>query len=564
MVGESIDGHVQRQRSLARAYIQQLRAGQRPEGRPELGEWEAVVQNIERAYEKSHRDPGGLELVIDALMSQNQALAELLAPPPPSLDDVVRAERSQAGYPELPEDVCLPAEMGQQACRFLEVYERFSRAASPEGYDDFHVFCGVWLLSVVAARRVYLPLNMKRIYTNVMIALCARTSLFAKSSTALVAKDVLYAAGLGYLLGPDRASPAKLMSDMAGNTLPANYAELPVEKQERIRMRLAMAGQRGLFFDEFGKFVQGMLKKGSTTSDFSELFLTLDACPAEYENSTIARGGEPIQKPYLPLLGSMTPANLKENARSGADFWTDGFWARFSFIAAPADQYKDQPLDARELQIPTELVATLRNWHWRLGIPDCQIEPVREEVAGKGAARYRIVHSELPETACTITRDAYDAWRCYRSALKRMLVDFPHEDFHGSYIRLPETAMRMAILMASLENQNHIDMRHWAKAQELAELLRKNLHELYRQVNCSQSLSDVARAEDEIIRKLGYLADKGVASITVAQLKSSYLKAYSLKDLREIMDSMVRAGVLRKEVTPHALSGKYSLVTLVV
>ncbi|GER88634.1 hypothetical protein KDW_27960 [Dictyobacter vulcani] len=562
MINESKNGHVHSQRSQVRAYIQQLRKGQRPSVRPPLGIWEATVQNIERAYEKCQGDVQKLEVVLEALAHQHPSLAELLAPLIPTVEEIAREEQAQTDFPMLPPEACLPVELGRDACYFLDIYEQFSREASPEGYDGFHAFCGIWLLSVVAARRVYLPFNTKRIHTNVMIALCGRTSLFAKSTTARVAKEILYAAGLGHLLGPDRATPAKLLSDMTGKLLPPNYGDLPIEKQEQLRSRLAQAGQRGLFFDEFGKFMQGMLKRGSMTSDFAELFLTLDACPPEYENSTIARGGEPIQKPYLSLLGSMTPSNLRESARTGSDFWTEGFGARVSFVTAPIDQYKDQPLHPTELAIPEELIHTLVQWHHRLGVPDCQIIQLEEESSkGKGQVRYTIERGELSENVCSITHEAYNAWKRYRSALKGMLISFPGEDFHGSYTRLPETAMRMAILMASLENENHIELRHWAKAQDLAEKLRLNLHELYRQINAPQSSSDLARLEDEIHRTLTHLNSRGVGCISVSQLKNSYLKAYSLKDLREAMESMVMAGVLYKEVTPHATGGKYSIAT---
>lgn len=540
--------------TLARDYIQSLRQGRSVDRLDDFGPWESTISNIERACFRAHGDLETIQRIIDNLSNQDRQLYDLLNPPP-SIEDILK--EIEPAYPPLPDHVQLPPDLARGACQFLDEYEKFSRAASPEAYDDFHVFCGLWILSVAAARRVYFGFGRKRIFPNLMIAMCARTSLFAKSSTAQVAKDLLIAAGLSYLIGPDRTSPAKLLSDMSGSHIPNNYDELSIEKQERIKKRLAMSGQRGLFFDEFGKFVQAMLRRGSTTSDFAELFMTLDACPEEYENTTIARGGEPIQKPYLPLLGAMTPANLKENAKSGADFWTDGFWARFSFIAAPPNEYKDAPLEAEEIPIPRDLIQSLRNWHIILGVPQCDIAPILDK-SSKETGRYTIERDNLPEHKCSIDPEAFSAWKRYRSALKKMISGFKHEDFNGSYQRLAETALRMAILMASLENQNHITIRHWAKAQELAEILRKNLHELYKQVNTDAG-SNIARAEEQILEKLQQLSQKGVRSITVAQLKGCYLKSFSLNDLREIMDNLVKVGLLKKEQTAHAKTGKYAL-----
>ena len=95
----------------------------------------------------------------------------------------------------------------QEACCWLGRYESFSQEASPEGFKDFHIFCGIWLLSSVAARRIYLPLRTMNVYPNLTIALCGDSSLFAKTTTARAAKALLHNAGLDFLLGAERTTP---------------------------------------------------------------------------------------------------------------------------------------------------------------------------------------------------------------------------------------------------------------------------------------------------------------------------------------------------------------------
>ncbi|MDD1775984.1 MAG: hypothetical protein LUP94_01360 [Candidatus Methanomethylicus sp.] len=56
-------------------------------------------------------------------------------------------------------------------------------------------------------------------------------------------------------------------------------------------------------------------------------------------------------------------------------------------------------------------------------------------------------------------------------------------DMDGNYGRFPEKALRVAALIASLENNPRIEINHWACAQEIVERWRRNLHELYRQIN---------------------------------------------------------------------------------
>ncbi len=542
----------------ARRYILELKKGKMPLDRLEnFGQWESVIIQIESFYVRCRADAEKLTDMIDSLCQFNGELRELLTIRP-SLEEVLADDKPTFDYPPLPENVQIDPHHARGACRFLDVYTAYSTEASPEGYEEFHPFCGLWLLSLVSARRVYLQLRKKRFYGNLMIALCADTSAVAKSQTARVAIDLLYDAGLSFFLGPDRCTPQKLISNMTGKRIPADYDQLPPDKKEKIRSKIAMAGQRGLFMDEFGKFLQGMLRKNSTTADFADLFLMMDNCPPEYSNETLSRGSDVVENPFLSLLGAMTYANLKENSRAGADLWTDGFWARVSCIAAPPDVILDAPFDDSDLPTPTELIMALRHWHDRLGVTLCEIVPktnARDEPTGD----YDVNRGELPQTRCTISEDALAAWKRYRSALKKMLPEFKHKDLHGSYIRIPETAMRMAVLMASLENDNHIEFRHWAKAQELAEILRKNLHILYAQVNRNDYVSDTAKAEDKILEKMKDLRKKGYKDITIAVLKGSFLKNYSIEDLTRIMEGMVKGGVLKKEITKHATKGKYSL-----
>jgi hypothetical protein len=67
-----------------------------------------------------------------------------------------------------------------------------------------------------------------------------------------VAITVLERAGLAFLLGDDKTTPQKLLADMAGCLL-SNYGDLDEEQQARVRLRVAMSGQRGWYYDEFGQ-----------------------------------------------------------------------------------------------------------------------------------------------------------------------------------------------------------------------------------------------------------------------------------------------------------------------
>src|SRR5215472_845910 len=321
--------------------------------------------------------------------------------------------------PPLPEGVAFSPELGRQACQWLDLYETYSQAVSPEGYNDFHLACGLWVLSTVAARRVYVPLS-KRVYTPLAIALTARTLLFAKTTTAGAAITVLERAGLAWLLGDAETTPQKLLADMAG-CLPANYGDLDGEQQARIQLRVAMAGQRGWYYDEFGQAIAAMMKANGPMADFSGLLRRLDDCRETYAYSTRTHGQERIDKPYLALLANMTPADLRSYASRGNDCWRDGFWARFAFITPPEHAFKNASFALEEVPVPAPLLDALRSWHARLGVPAISITAVSDE-QGKDSGHYRVERGPLPEHPCRFHQDAYRAYDRYRLALRELIA----------------------------------------------------------------------------------------------------------------------------------------------
>jgi len=87
-----------------------------------------------------------------------------------------------------------------------------------------------------------------------------------------------------------------------------------------------------------------------------------------------------------------------------------------------------------------------------------------------------------------------------------MIASNGNQDLDGSYVRLSDKALRIAALLASLENEGQINLQIWALAQEIAEMFRYNLHELYAQVS---SLQENDPLEDILINHLKALNKEG-------------------------------------------------------
>ena len=526
----------------ARVYIKALLAHQKPESMPDVGKWWQVCATITRAYDAN---PDTIEKVINALINSNAFrglnLKKLLSDTF-DLPDFVSIDV----FPPLPESAYLPPEASQNVSPCLDTYIAYSKRYSPEGHEHFHEACFLWALSTVAARRVRFPLGDDG-YTPLMLVMCADTSLYKKTTTAKAAMKWLRSSSLGWFLGPKRTTPQKMVYDMAG-VIPKNFNDLDKDKQEWVEKRLAFSGQRGWYTDEFGKFVKSTQNANSPMADFQGLLLEMDSCEPVYDSGTILRGTEIVDKPYLALLGSMTPTNLRMNGKTGSEFWNDGFWARFAFIYAPKGSGTDDPFTDGDIPVPPYLIERLEEWHIRLGIPEARVEPVIENE--KDTGRLNVRKDDLPETTCVLGKGVRDAWVRYRSALKSIINSkgWNMTDLNGNYDRLPTKAIRVAALLASLENNGVIEMKYWAKAQEIIERWRRGLHELYTQVN--EGTGAIKNSvELEIMRKIYELeSEKGIHP-TVADLQnaSNRLKHEQAATIHKTLKVLVETGVLDKE-----------------
>lgn len=258
-----------------------------------------------------------------------------------------------------------------------------------------------------------------------------------------------------------------------------------------------------------------MTRTESPMYGFNELLKILDDGKSDYSSETIQRGLEMIDAPYLSLLTSATPYDLAPFMGQGEKWWHDGFWPRFAFIVPEHPPLSDRRPQGRALP-PAHLVSALHNWHERLGVPSVSIEPA---VDGKGKAtgEWRGTHTSLSCQTLTLPRHICEAYYCYNEAL--LEIDTRGDissDLGPIYSRFHTKALRVALLLASLQDSNVIDMRHWAYAQQIAEHWRTMLHMLLETTASSYKASKDANIEDRIERML---AQEGLQTLRVIQRK---------------------------------------------
>lgn len=525
--------------SNARHAIQNLLDGNAPNGiaPADCGAWAETVQALFDAHAAG--GSSAVRKAWDAIARTQPGAAQLVAGGAPLLR-AAAPHSADEDMPELPKRVQFPAELGATASPWLNAYIEHSRHWSPRSFDDFHEAIGIWILSTVAARRIVAHVGKPQ-FTPLCIALAGRSSIHAKTTAAEIGMDLLRAAGLDWLLADDNVTPQKFVKDRT-QYVPDGYDGMQPEDKERARLHLAFAGQCGWWYDEFGMLLHSMARSGSAMSDFSGLLRKFDDCLPSYTHGTIGRPTDKVHLPYLALLASLTPADLRPLMRKGDAGWTNGFWARWAFVTPPEDGYKNDRFPSGERRPPQELLWILRDWHRKLGTPDVAIQDKDSFSVGP-----------LPITQVTVTDEVINAYYSYGDAVMELVAKSGLEELDSWHNRLSVKALRVAMLLGSLENDHVVELRHWARAQEMAERWRGSIHRLYRQTNSQVEASAQATAEDvvyDIIKRLG--------SPSVRDLKTR-IATMSAGEIKDYADRLVKAGLV--DAVPTGRTLRYQLAT---
>ncbi len=262
---------------------------------------------------------------------------------------------------------------------------------------------------------------------------------------------------------------------------------------------------------------------------------------------TVSRGSDAIDRPYLALLASMTPADLKPHTRRGSALWGDGFLARFALIAPPSDQRIElQDFPEGKRIIPHAVLEPLRRWHERLGMPQVTLE---EHINDKGERTgvFSATMEAFPLHCCTFGGGVRAAVSTYRRALHDLLQNAGDDntDLDGNYARLPIKALRIAALLASLENNGCIELRHWARAQQITERWRANVHHLVAQL-ADEAPTRERTAEDRI---LAFLQRHG--DWLTPRIVAQGIRGLSTSEIKAYLDRMRSVGLVEAQTTVH-------------
>ena len=140
-------------------------------------------------------------------------------------------------------------------------------------------------------------------------------------------------------------------------------------------------------------------------------------------------------------------------------------------------------------------------WHGRLGLPKAQVvDRADRNGACTGEKTLKIEPPEADER--DVADDVMAALDRYNKAMLQVAVSSGVNDLDGNHGRLQEKALRVAALLAGLENGGRIDLRHWARAHEAVERWGLYAHRLHAQV-AKLERSPRAEIEDRVLDVIG-------------------------------------------------------------
>lgn len=453
--------------------------------------WQPLLEALDTS---ANMDPGE---IWEACMQSNPDRDELLravfrvdpSSPMPTLSSAstsIQATIAALGIPELPETACLTPQQEQQAATAGTLLDRsnaFMHQASPLTPCSFHTAAMLFAISLVIARRIHLAVSTKSNYIrpNLYVLYIGPSTRDRKTTAFNVLRGLLNAAGLNYLLLPERQSPEGLLRDMT-ITIPPDYDTWSPEEQSTWLLERAYAAQRGLMLEEASHLFDSLGR------DYSAALLPLllelaDSKDIGPRRITIGRGRESIQNVYLSIFGVSTYGAMAPHMRNPA-YWHNGLFARFALVGSDGTgnwQFWKDPLD-----YPQDLVDKLRFIATQLlPVPSAEI---KERSILQGKETRTVKHVEItPVSSLPIRLEpaAWKHWELYSKAVSwDMLPEIPTKvptRFYANYGRLGTMLIKVAMLLATLDTKClpiTVEARHVYRAQQIVESWRASLHSL--------------------------------------------------------------------------------------
>ncbi len=416
--------------------------------------------------------------------------------------------------PDLPDYARLTPAQEAEARKtgsWLDMYVKFAGEASPMTPAAFHIAAGIFLGGLAIARRLYLAVsvNENAIYPNLFMLYLGTSTTQRKSTALRVVTGTAKAAGLQHLLLADQQTPEALAVDLTSR-VPFTYENWQGTVQERWLRERAFAAQRGWLLEEAAKLLDSFNR--DFTAGLLPMVLALYDCPPEaMTRNTLSRGRELVEKPYLNIFGVTTYGDMAEHLEKRR-LWSNGFFARFALVGS--DDVGTWRFWPEPKEYPAELLQGLRRVATQLlPTPTAYINEV-EILSNNGEPPRKVKEVEItpPLVASKVHLErggeAWQAWERYAQATSfdMLNADLVSDDFKPSYGRFGTMLIKIAIILAAFDTQAlpvTLEPRHIYRAQQIVELWRANLHEVFGKMRSLKDSEDYTSAVKIVLAKAG-------------------------------------------------------------
>jgi len=422
--------------------------------------------------------------------------------------------------PDLPRAARLPP-TADTSHTWLDAYVAWAYAKSPMTPPLFHEAAALWLASVAVARRLVLPVAYGKVFPNLYIAWIAPSTLYAKSTSMELAKELAEEV-FPHLLAPQDITPEALIDEMAGRE-PTGLKDLPKADRDLWEAGRVFAGQKGWILDELSALL-ATARRGYGAG-LIEAMLRFHDCAARHRRLTKGGGLVVVRNSYLSFFGASTPASLRRYLLDET-LWYGGWWPRFALLFPDAIPPWRDSVDAERPALLADRLCAL-------------YEALPRPIGGK----------TLEALEVQLGSGVHSAWRAYKKALRYdLLMDAPGR-LRPYYGRLPAKGLKIAILLAALEWAEKtergegptIEFRHWCRGQELAEAWRASAHRLLAAITKSEIDTTAERVR-------GIVGRANSQGITMRKIKRR-MQDRSARHVERAVQDLVGKGAL--EPSPY-------------
>lgn len=521
------------------SFVNSILNGSLPQHTPfsaTFGEWNEYAHILHEAYEAGYEYQGKVGAINLAQINYTSLLKDTNFQ---TLMQMVSEQAMQQGVtlpvesaPKLPEMAAQDYSKGKEARVWLDDFIEWSTYWSPRGHYLFHESMGLFLLSLLTARRLKLPID-DGFYPSLYICFAADSGKYAKTTTTKIAKAIVRELGLSHLTISPKSSPQAFFQESAGH-VPDDWESLGAQVQEETLTRIAFAGKRSMFMDELGEMLSSMMQQNSVNHGWVRIFLEWAGCPPEDDNTTIGRGRDIVREPYLSFLGCMTIDHVQALPTASSP-WMNGFFGRIALITPPPNEWVLTEKPSEAYTFPEKVMEPLRHFVRTLPTPHVGEPEALLNGKGKPTGKFAVERDAYPVQECTWDEGAMNGYKNYGKALFTLVntdTSIPR-DLHGNYVRFADKALAIAMLLSWMDNGGHMTLAHWIAAQEVAERWRVSLHECYGEVNGIQT-TYAGKIEKRILNSI-QRSKKGLTAREVQQNVGGGLTAKQVLEYLQYM-----------------------------